>query len=646
MKIYFSFFFVISGMLIMALNTINPVTVTKPGIISCGPSNNILNADSLEDIITNDNRIPAGKIIDGVYHIDLEARTGEWFPESQQGSGIRVYAFAEKGKAMQLPGPLVRVPQGTEIHATITNNIKEHALILFGFCTRPGKKGDSIVVQPGETKTIQFNAGVAGTYLYRAYATDSLNGALPWNVDSQLSGAFIVDAPDEMIDPDERIFVIGVWNDSLNGIYKGGEELSMNGLSWPFTERLTYTQHVPVHWRIINASYQQHPMHLHGFFFHIDSRGTIDKDVKTGKNEEEKVVTESMDPLQTMRMTWVPERDGNWLFHCHLFFHIMPTSFLRKVPDMYGMEMNDVNTHADSGMGGLIMGIHVNRAGKAQPLLPEKGVAERQITMVVHNTIYNDTLNGFGLQIIENGKTSQTGYNVPGPPVILYKDEPVAIKVINQLPEYTTIHWHGMQIESYYDGVAGWGYRDNMLAPLIAPGDSFTVHMKPSSAGSYMYHTHMHNLQLFFGVSGPLIVLNKGENYHPTTDKTFLISQTFDTTTGGRPYIFVNGNPNRDTTQLEKGKTYRLRFMNISLDASDINFSILHNNKPVEWRYISRDGSDLLPNQRLNKPALHQNVTIGQTMDFEFKPDDPGDYTLEVHGFGGNLLLTKTMMIN
>ena len=67
--------------------------------------------------------------------------------------------------------------------------------------------------------------------------------------------------------------MLGIWNDSLNGPYQGGEELAINGLSWPFTERLTYTQHVPVNWRAINASNQVHPMHLHGFFYNVNSRG-------------------------------------------------------------------------------------------------------------------------------------------------------------------------------------------------------------------------------------------------------------------------------------------------------------------------------------------------------------------------------------
>ena len=47
----------------------------------------------------------------------------------------------------------------------------------------------------------------------------------------------------------------------------------INGLSWPATERLTYQLGDKVRWRVINLSSQAHPMHLHGFYFEVDSLG-------------------------------------------------------------------------------------------------------------------------------------------------------------------------------------------------------------------------------------------------------------------------------------------------------------------------------------------------------------------------------------
>jgi hypothetical protein len=43
----------------------------------------------------------------------------------------------------------------------------------------------------------------------------------------------------------------------------------------------------------------------------------------------------------------------------------------------------------------------------------------------------------------------------------------------------TSIHWHGMELESAYDGVAGWARTGSRIAALIAPGDSFIVQMTP-----------------------------------------------------------------------------------------------------------------------------------------------------------------------
>ena len=48
---------------------------------------------------------------------------------------------------------------------------------------------------------------------------------------------------------------------------------AINGKAWPHTERLRYALGDSVRWRIVNASQEAHPMHLHGFYFRVDSRG-------------------------------------------------------------------------------------------------------------------------------------------------------------------------------------------------------------------------------------------------------------------------------------------------------------------------------------------------------------------------------------
>jgi len=97
---------------------------------------------------------------------------------------------------------------------------------------------------------------------------------------------------------------------------KPDAEFFFNGRAWPATERLTYTVTQPVHWRVINLSTQSHPMHLHGFYFTVDSQGDGSGDRRFDEREKHQVVTQLLKPAGTMTMTWTPVREGNWLFHC------------------------------------------------------------------------------------------------------------------------------------------------------------------------------------------------------------------------------------------------------------------------------------------------------------------------------------------
>jgi FtsP/CotA-like multicopper oxidase with cupredoxin domain len=586
-----------------------------------------------EEIFTNDNKRSAGVLKNGVLTINLEAREGMWFPETHEGNGLKVFAFAEKGKALQIPGPQIRVPEGTLIKATIHNTL-EKPLTVHGFCSRPAKQSDTIVIDPGKIYAASFEAGKTGTYFYRAAIIDYdtlrfLN--LPYNYDSQLFGAFIVDQADQKPDPKERIMIISLWNNSPKDTLQG-EELAINGLTWPFTERLSYKQNEEVNWRVINASNQQHPMHLHGFFYDVKSKGNLYSDSVYEKNNTRKEVTELLNPGETFSMHWVPRRPGNWLFHCHTAFHILPESFLRKKPKMEEMDPKDLQEHVREGMGGLIMGINVLPSGKKWKLDENKKTKERELTLIIkEKTNWCDTLSGNGFVLLEGNKTTNDSVSIPGPTIILNRDEPVAIKVINKLKEATTVHWHGLEIDSYFDGVSGWGNYKNMLAPIVQAGDSFVVHMKPPRSGTYIYHTHMHNLQLMGGMYGALIVKDPNEKYDEEKNKILVITHTINGD------ILINGKKDQDTLYIKKGVSYRLRLINISFGFSMCNTSIIHNGSPVNWKALAKDGADLPLNQQVVKPALNQPVSIGETYDFEFLPDEIGDYLFQIKDLYGFL---------
>jgi len=175
-----------------------------------------------------------------------------------------VYAFGEEGKPLQMPGPLIRVPEGTEIKLTIRNNIEGQPINLHGFHTRPGKAKDSVTVASGATWTTRFKTGMAGTYYYHGTTSQPRVDAWPLGKDGQLYGGIIVDKTGAKPDTAERILIIGRNIERISN-QQGRIAIAVNGLSWPFTEQLTYKVGDPVNWRVINASSSGHPMHLHGF---------------------------------------------------------------------------------------------------------------------------------------------------------------------------------------------------------------------------------------------------------------------------------------------------------------------------------------------------------------------------------------------
>jgi FtsP/CotA-like multicopper oxidase with cupredoxin domain len=606
-------------------------------IISCAPVANNYFYPGLENIEPNDNRRPAGELKDGMLTIHLEARQGVWYPETPANPGMVVYAFAEEGKPLQMPGPLIRVPEGTEINLTIKNNIDGQSLNFHGLHSRPGDVADSVTVAPGATWSTRFKTGEAGTYYYNGTLTISRRiGPWPLEKDGQLYGGIIIDKPGEKPDTAERIFIIG------RNIERQADQselvaVAINGLSWPFTERLTYKVGESVNWRVINTSSIGHPLHLHGFYYNVHSIGDGETDKQFGVKDTRRVVTQLLMIGQTMRMSWVPEQSGNWLFHCHMLKHIAPADVRLRPVNMTGS--HDLQHHVQEDMAGLIMGIHV----LSNSAIPEKkkanNISRRQINLLVkeyvspYDSIHSFTGLGF---VLQNNKSIADSAipSMPGPVVIIHQHEPVAIKVTNQSNEPTTIHWHGIEIENYFDGVAGWSFQGTQVTPLITPGQSFTAQITAPHAGTFIYHTHMHDKQLIRGMYGPLIVLKPGEKFDSSTNKIIVISDVARIGISKRSTdirFLINGSLHPEPLQLKKGIKYRLRLINITEDGWAIQTSLLYNKEPVIWRMLAKDGSELSAHQSMQIKAGGQRIAVGETMDFEFLPQQTGEYKFEVN---------------
>jgi FtsP/CotA-like multicopper oxidase with cupredoxin domain len=85
------------------------------------------------------------------------------------------------------------------------------------------------------------------------------------------------------------------------------------------------------------------------------------------------------------------------------------------------------------------------------------------------------------------------------------------------------VHWHGLELESASDGVAGWSQTGDRQFAQIQPGDSFVAHLTQPRAGTFIYHTHFQDeIQLTSGLYGPIVVLEPGQVFQPATDHIYL----------------------------------------------------------------------------------------------------------------------------
>lgn len=576
---------------------------------------------ALPAIVANDNRAPAGRMVANERQVALEARWGRWFPDGPAGDSVPMQAFAQAGGPPSIPGPIIRVPVGTTVVVRLHDALPGRPLSVHGLMDRPALRDRAVELAYGQTRVVRFHARAAGTYYYWG-TTSGATVDRRFRNDSQLSGAIVVDPPG-VAHANDRVFVVGQWVNprKANGKPDLDYELDViNGLAWPHTERLSYAQGAEVRWRWINTSFGPHPLHLHGFYFYVDSRGNGVSDVTYPRDGlRDMRVTELLEPGRTFAMTWRAQRAGNWLFHCHLTYHgiahLPLADMLKDKPSIAGEDYEDTYTR-HAAMGGLILGFTV-RAAKGAAVAHVKPA--RRIGLVIEPGASNRIdAPFFRISVTEPGKPDLTGAGT-APPIVLTRGVPVAIDVINHLPDPTSIHWHGIEMaDSYYDGVVGFSGSGTHVAPMVDPDKTFEVRMTPPRAGTFIYHTHMGDVyQLRGGLAGPLIVLDPGQRFDPSTDHVFLLTTTHTLADAGN--MFVNGTSSPAPLVVHAGVPQRLRFINMSTFWTRAVVSLSAGGKALPWTPGAVDGATLPRARRVAQPAV-STVTIGETRDFWFTP--------------------------
>lgn len=101
------------------------------------------------------------------------------------------------------------------------------------------------------------------------------------------------------------------------------------------------------------------------------------------------------------------------------------------------------------------------------------------------------------------GAIRMFAYNgmLPGPTLLLDQGARVTIRLENDLPIATTIHWHGLRLGAQFDGVPG------VSQAVVQPGETFSYTIAAPDEGIYWYHPHVRDdIQQELGLYGAIVV--------------------------------------------------------------------------------------------------------------------------------------------
>lgn len=110
---------------------------------------------------------------------------------------------------------------------------------------------------------------------------------------------------------------------------------------------------------------------------------------------------------------------------------------------------------------------------------------------------------------------------IPGTTLRFTEGEYAKIHVTNNMDVETSVHWHGLLLPNFYDGVP------YLNTPPIAPGESFTYEFALNQSGTYWYHSHT-MLQEQSGVYGSIVIEPKEETLEYDKDLVIVLSDWTD----------------------------------------------------------------------------------------------------------------------
>ncbi|MGJ8620489.1 MAG: multicopper oxidase family protein [Methylophilaceae bacterium] len=224
------------------------------------------------------------------------------------------------------------------------------------------------------------------------------------------------------------------------------------------------------------------------------------------------------------------------------------------------------------------------------------------------------------------------GYNgqSPGPTIEVVEGDQVRIFVTNQLPEKTSVHWHGMILPCGMDGVSG------LTQPAIAPGKTYVYEFVANRAGTFMYHPHADEMtQMAMGMMGSWITHPKNMNTMKVDRDYALLLNAYDIEPGSykpKTNTMLNFNlwtfnsrvfPGIAPIVAQKNEKIRIRIGNLTMTNHPIH---IHGHS---FEVAGTDGGWVPQSARW--PEVTTDVAVGQMRAIEMVADNLGDWAFHCH---------------
>ena len=265
------------------------------------------------------------------------------------------------------------------------------------------------------------------------------------------------------------------------------------------------------------------------------------------------------------------------------------------------------------------------KGGHSMPGMPGMGGAKEKI-----KETDMPGMPGMGGMKDMPGMAKATEGSMPGPTIEVVEGDKVRIVVHNELPEPTSMHWHGIDVPNAMDGVIG------LVQDPIPPGGTFTYEFELKQNGTFFYHTHV-AMQQAMGLVG-LFIIHPKAAWDPPVDRDFaLILQEWAILPGASVtntmsmefnLFTINGRaaPYITPMVVRQGDRVRIRFVNFSV----IDHHPMHLHGVTFW--ITGTEAGRLP---VTAWVPRNNVLVGvaQAYDIEFVAWNPGDWVLHCHMF-------------